>query len=246
MTTTKNENPVNIKPRSHPSTCIATVALLATAHSQTALAEPCDGAPNGFLFSDDKCTLPVEKRFGDNETGTTYEVYSCGSPKVTTVKFSEVKRKSRIATDLKAVLDSIRKDDLRSFDGPQCVLWTTELANKRATLTVEAHGPGDDGKDKQLQVATVLTGPKEHWYLGLDLPITDQKTLKYNPESDRLESRDKDAQLYLSMNYLLGDILVDVDEDPDRSLKPKWTDNLAVKFFVTASSRPFDSAGISF
>lgn len=223
---------------------IEPLLLASSLISGPADAAACDGKPGTFLFQDEQCTLPVDPRFGDEERGNDYEIFACPAPLVTTVKMTETKRKSRIASDFDAVLDSLKKDDSKALSTPTCVPWKAKLSYKRGTLVVEAYGRGDDGKDKQLQSVTVLTGPTEHWFLGLDLPVTDQKTLKYDSATGTLKPRDKDSQLYVSLNYLLGDVLVDVDEDIGLRSQRKWTDDLAVKFFVKASSRPMDSAGV--
>lgn len=209
------------------------ISLFATA----AYAGPCDGSAGSFLFKDASCSVPIEPRFGDDETGTTYKVFACRSVK--SIAFTETKRRSRIAEDLKLIADSIAKDVLAA---PRCdvQLWEKELAHKRGTLVISAKG----ADDKELQSATVITGPEEHWFLGLDLPVTDQETLKFDSATQTLQPKDKESQLYLSLNYLLGDVLVGVDESAGPGAPKRWYDDFAIKLFVHASSRPFDSAGV--
>jgi hypothetical protein len=210
--------------------------------AMTANADPCDGKPGTFLYKDQNCTVPIEPRFGDTadekEMKSTYEVWACKAVK--SITMTEAKRRTRIADDLKTIVDSIRKDRLGAEATSTCDVqsWTKELAYKRGTLVISAKG----ADDKELQAATVVTGPTEHWFLGFDLPVTDQETLKFDSTTQTLLPKDKETQLYLSLNYLLGDILVDVDEKA--GVPRRWTDNFSIKLFVQASSRPLDSAGV--
>jgi hypothetical protein len=207
-----------------------------------AQAQPCDENDRTLLYQDSKCTIPLNPRFGeDPEAGDLYTVWSCNV--VTKVTITEEKRKTRIAQDAKDVLESIKKGDAKAMLDKTCAKeWSQKLNFKRGKLVVKGYGISPvDSKETELVKRDVITGPAEHWFLGLDLPVTDQKTLKYDSESKTLKPRDKDPQLYLSVNYLIGDVLVDADE---RGKHYSLIDDVSIKFFVRASSHPLDSAGV--
>jgi hypothetical protein len=202
---------------------------------------PCAGDKGTLLFTDPICTNPIQSRYGDDERDGTkmknpYAVYTCNT--VSKVTFTEKERKSRIQSDLKAVFDSLKKGGV-AVASPACdsTPKTYQLKYGRGTLDVKAV----NDKGEELQSNTVITGPVEHWFLGLDLPVTSQKTLKYDSATQTLKPREKDAQFYLSLNYLLGDVLADMGDDSNWG---KWKEHISIKLFVRASSRPFDSAGV--
>lgn len=202
----------------------------------------CDGEKKQLLFSDSQCTKPIESRYGDDkneftdgELNNPYRVYACNE--VVKVTIGEKKRKSRIQQDFEAVIDSIKPGTkAQGAAEPTCTLWEQQLQFQRGTLEVK--GLGEDGET--LQAKPVISGLAEHWFLGLDLPVTDQKTLKYDSATGTLQPREKDVQLYLSLNYLFGDVLADVDEGE----ASKGLGSFSFKIFMRASSKPLDSAGV--
>lgn len=208
----------------------------------------CDLAKKQLLFMDDQCDIPIESRYGDDTrekdkkvTLNPYKIFVC-EDFVKKVTGTEKKRKSRIESDFDTILGSLKEANTAALVKPTCKVkpWSQQLLFKRSTLEIKALNEAGE----ELQAKTVITGPKEHWFLGLDLPVTSQKTLKYDSETQTLQPKDKDVQLYLSLNYLLGDVLVDMDEGGKPTGWNNFVDNLSIKLFVRASSRPFDSAGV--
>ena len=195
-----------------------------------------------LLFEDKECKYPIEPRYGDDELDTKgeminpYVVYAC--PDVVKVTITEKKRKTRIQQDFEAVIDSASSGI--GVAETSCRPFRQDLQFSRGTLAVKAV----DEQDAVLQENSVITGPKDHWFLGLDLPVTSHETLKYDAEANALVPKEKDVQLYLSLNYLFGDVLVDMKEEFRPVGWDDFFDNLSLKLFVRASSRPLDSAGV--
>lgn len=109
-----------------------------------------------------------------------------------------------------------------------------DLLYERATLTIRA--VSKTGKDDQS--VTILTGPKEHLYLGIDLPVTQRKSLKYDSATKTLQPQNDSPQLYLSINYYFGDLAGEEDERGPR-------DRFSVKVLALFSKRPLDSFGVA-
>lgn len=118
-----------------------------------------------------------------------------------------------------------------------------EAADKKSPALVapeRAAAPAATDKpdaSTQEHTVTVIKGSPEHWYLGIDLPVTNSKTLKYDSASNSLLPVGSGHQLYLSINYLIG---TDVFEADDAS----WNKRFSAKAFIAAQSRPFDSVGL--
>jgi len=92
--------------------------------------------------------------------------------------------------------------------------------------------------DTTLQTAaiTITTGPTEHWYLSTSVPLSSIKELQYVDSTGTFEPRDKPKRFLVGANFLMGDILSD---------KHSLIGGLAPGVFVEASSKPFESFGLS-
>ncbi len=210
--------------------------------------DTCD-TNKGYLYSESGCRIPLTPRYLNEHRATPIPIFACATS-VSKVTVQEQKRKTRLASDIETIIDSIKpKKKLLLREEPSCKDWSQPLTYTRGSLVVTAK----DAQDKDLQVAKVTTGPKEHWFLGLDLPVTSRKTLKYDSESQTLKPREEHNQFFLSFNYMLGDILLDPDDalsaekashPPQDALVRHALDDLSVKFFLNASSKPLDSAGV--
>jgi hypothetical protein len=146
-----------------------------------------------------------------------------------TVKIAEKERHTRLYEDLQTVVSSLNAEDKCS---PITVSKTLQF--KRSVVTIT----GVDKSGSDAAAVSVVTGPTEHAYLGLDLPVTNRKDLKYDTASKSLQPASASPQLYLSLNLLYGDIL-----SPPQSALSKQIDNFSLKFFISANSTPLNSYG---
>jgi hypothetical protein len=147
----------------------------------------------------------------------------------------ETPRLTVFAKDVQTLLGSVTK--LGAAGATSCVTETYKLENVRATLTLTPE-PKDTNDTNVVKSADVTTGPREHWSLGLNLPISNSKTLKYDSSTQTLQPQDTNPQLYLSADYLIGDTASDPKEVPP-------LERFTLKGMVLASSRPLDSLGLA-
>jgi hypothetical protein len=162
------------------------------------------------------------------------------------IQIEEKERNSRFYEDLRSVIGKFGGAE-KSATGTKCpdLEKTHEQQYPRSTLTVTAVAASGE---KENVSRTIVAGPKEHLYLGIDLPVTQRKTLKYDNSTRTLQPNGDSPQLYLSVNYMLGDVLTSEDaKDPKtkKYVRPAldW-ERLSVKAMVLASKRPLDSFGI--
>jgi hypothetical protein len=157
--------------------------------------------------------------------------YDCAL-KVASFKITETERQLRIYEDLTALLKKL-VDGKSNAPCMNTGKETYTLKFVRATIKVSAL----DASGTEVAATTLITGPKEHLALGVDLPVTKAKSLKYDSTSQTLRPQDTNPQLYISANYLFGDVL----EKPE-NLKP--LERFELKALVLASRRPLDSYGV--
>lgn len=193
-------------------------------------------ADDGVFYSDDKLTTPISTRITNSPTDNAKTITAGDQIKVwvngctySNVRFDETERHSRIANDFNALLGNLKgRATLLESCGPK--LYEYPLRYDRAQLKLTAI----DLTGKEASTVTIVTGPKEHLYLGLDLPINSSETLKYDATTKSLVPADTNPQLYLSFNYYFGDLA-----NPNES-KSKFS----LKAMVLATSRPLDSIGL--
>ncbi len=110
-----------------------------------------------------------------------------------------------------------------------------QLERADANLTVSLKSAPDAKASLPL-----VTGPKEHWFITGDAIVRGVKELKYDPDSKTIVEREKPQQLYLGINYMMGDVL----------RKYPWYsgERVVAKFMFLPNKHPFDSigAGIGF
>lgn len=228
----------------------------ASANDQVQTAE--EAAVLGVLYYFPKDKIPTPKptdltkefRLRDGQRfilsgGDKLAVYAdaCAEPKVTDVTFKEEERELRILGEIKKIIKHYTGTgpgaDAACGEGEvRLVKYEHELELKRANVKVVATSAS--GQDAEY---TVVTGPAEHWFLSLDLPVTNRDVVKYDSTSGTLQPKETEPQLYFGINYLLGDVL---------SPAPKVgaladllnKDNLSVKLMLRASSKPLDSIGL--
>lgn len=156
--------------------------------------------------------------------------YDC--KKVASLKIEEKERQLRIYEDIRSLIVKLISGTGETI----CLDYGKEsyaLKYDRATVKVTAL----DKAGAEVAVKTLITGPKEHLSLGVDLPVTKSKTLKYDETSQSLRPQDSNPRLYLSANYLFGDVL----EQPEHL---KGLERLEIKVMLLASRRPLDSIGV--
>lgn len=203
----------------------ATLAVMNLANTDT----------NHFLFlgdidSTNDNKLPLPSRLMKTKGNTIRVVYD--SCQVTTVEVVETARKSRLRDDISLLLGDLLDKMSRTSE---CRLEHKDytLRHKRAKLKVV--GKASDGT--VVESIDIVTGPTENFYLGLDLPVDDGDALKYDSDSKSLKPKDSEPQLYLSLNFLTGDVM----SDPATF---SAFEKVSFKALMRASDRPLDSVGV--
>jgi hypothetical protein len=193
-------------------------------------------ADGDIFFKDQNGKEPLDTRDAKLTKGGTISVY-IDSCKVDDVEFVETKRQTRFASDMALLIGKLA-GAAKAACTPNYVLYqSNELQFDRASVKISALKG-----NKEVSAITVITGPEEHAYLSLDLPVNNTKTLKYDTASKSLIPQNTNPQMYLGFNYLWGDIASPVDS---KSYKDASIfDRISAKFMVSASSRPLDSYGI--
>lgn len=181
-----------------------------------------------FMDPDDTTKPLAERMLLKKNQKVRVKVDSC---KYKDVKFEEKERQSRLYEDVRAVFGKL----LAGLEAvcPNFTEYSHTLKYDRSKLTLIAVSVDE----KQTPTMTVITGPKEHLFLGLDLPVTKTSQLKYNDSTKTLEPKDTNPQLYLSLNWYIGDVAA--KQETQRGF-----DRFSVKALVLASTRPLDSMGL--
>lgn len=205
-------------------------ALFVVLSGQLAFADNPDTKSDNF-FKDRQLTQPFPSRVLSGK-GATIEVFYDTCQVTGKVSFKEEERNSRIRSELLQLVKAVAGPQASSTD--VCTTGMASYVTKytRSTLTISA-----PVKDDKVETRTVLVGPIERLFLGVDLPVGDRKTLQYDEESKSLVPKDKAAQLYLSLNIASGDVLTATED-------LKSLDRLSLKLMVKASSHPLDAYGI--
>jgi hypothetical protein len=211
------------------------IAVLAASIAPSGLAAPDDKESPAFMLNQEGQRVPLrERQLKTKGEEIKLAVDDCRYDKAK-IEFDEKERNSRIYEDVRAILDKDKDTTIAAVQCPNYVdVKPHALRHKRSTLTVTA--PARDGKSSASE--TLITGPEEHWYLSIDLPVTSTKQLKYDSGSRTLQPQDDKPQLYLSLNLQWGDVLSKRGDllDPER---------LSLKFLVLADNRPLDSFGMA-
>ncbi len=151
----------------------------------------------------------------------------------------ETSRKTALATGISAVVKTILdKQSMWAAVQPQPLqlcftAFKQVLINDRATaeVSVSFKSSPDEKASKQL-----ITGPAEHWFLSGDAIVKGAKELKYDPDKKAIFSRDKPEQLYLGINWMVGDVYSRYDR--------LSTQRAVLKLMILPSRHPFDSVGV--
>ncbi len=218
----------------------ATFSLEAAAQCPAEMPGPAvANTPPNYLFKDRNCSqrLPTRREFKGTATPDErkFEVYYCKN--LVTLTVTETERKTRIESDFAAVRKATGAFDARPEN---CVPQEVFPKYEHGTLKVVAKSPTGE----ELQTLEVISGLREHLFLGLDLVVTSKDILKYDSTTGTLTPKDENPNLYLSFNYMLGDVLNDPDTGIEKDFGRQFKDNLSIKLFVAASKHPLDSFGV--
>lgn len=149
------------------------------------------------------------------------------------IEFKETERNSQIHEDIIILVKKIADP---KNDGSDCKLTSSKYKTKykRSNITITAK----TDEDKVLGTKALVVGPNENLSLGLNLPINNRKTLKYDSASGKLLPQDDAPLLYLSLDLTPGDVLTSPDDSKE------WKDRFTIKAMVEASSHPVRSYGL--
>ncbi len=143
----------------------ATIALAMSLNMSLAF-----GSDDLQLYTDSECKtpLPSSYRMEQDEKGKSIKLYFKDGP-IDAVNFKESERQTVIAAQAEQLVAKIvRKSEKGMMRVPEAC--NNEVSHDfqytRALITVTAHS--NDGKTTRQY--TILTGPTERWYLGLDMP----------------------------------------------------------------------------
>lgn len=151
----------------------------------------------------------------------------------TQIVINEADRDTQIATDIGTLIKLVGNFAIKATPEEKYVDYI--VMKDRATLSIKIVGPAkDDGKT--LAQTSIITGPKEHWYLSADMPITKASQVKYDSTTNSFKEKEAPTIFYIGLNYMLGDVLSD---------RQSWTNNLIIKGLFKASNSPLDSIGIA-
>jgi hypothetical protein len=218
-----------------PGSVTASVLILGLASGATATTSQPAAAPvndsAAKFYSDSQCQTELSPRDGEHPIVTGTMSVWVFDDTVANVKFDEKKRDTRFFEDLRSILKTVLP--LPAPAVRTCKEYRYTLQNKRASVTVTAY----DRADKAIGSMVVVAGPREHLFLGLDLPVNNHKTLKYDSASGSLLPQSNTPELYLSFNFLDGDILAKAQD-------LHWYQDFSGKLLIRASSRPLDSIGV--
>ncbi|MEO8007517.1 MAG: hypothetical protein ABI728_03210 [Betaproteobacteria bacterium] len=131
-----------------------------------------------------------------------------------------------------------KDEEAASSDGQQS--GSDEAKNqgekKAGVQEVAKSAPTKEEKKDAPPSVTVLTGRTENWFLSGDVLVKGAKQLKYDSSSKTITEKEKPSQIYLGINYMIGDLYTPYDwMDPHR---------LVIKGLLSASKSPFDSYGV--
>jgi hypothetical protein len=129
------------------------------------------------------------------------------------------------------------------------------LAKTRATLKVvgsqlpekTSHAVPDTASNRDTSskpdslTLSLITGPKEHFFLSANVANTTAHQFKYDETKQSLQPVAKPKEFFVGIDYTIGDILDDSKQSRLRSFR----DGLYVGLTLEGSSRPFNQLGVS-
>lgn len=199
-----------------------------------------------------------------NDTVELWQVYK-GSPIPSDkIERKEAERDTQISTDLGVLLTIIKEKigieekaimqaDTLTMEQADLLKLSLEpkirkeepdikLLEKRGTLTfkvLDTHaiaGTGAEDKKEESKELKIITGPSEHWFLSVDVPVTKVSEIQYDSSTNSLQKKDAPTLFYLGINYMLGDLYAH---------NQSWSDYVVFKALINLSSKPQDSFGVA-
>ncbi len=152
---------------------------------------------------------------------------------------TEEKRLSRIAKDVKTVIEAVAGTPRQAAAAPtepqnKCVRYDQRY--DRSTISIRPRKSSDDKRD--FGEVTYIVGPREHWYLAADMGLNNIKQATFSQATNSVIEKSRTAGFYISVNYKVGDVYTSADAVPRLSF-----DRLSFKVLVNASTKPMESYG---
>ena len=172
-------------------------------------------------------------------------VFSNSSVKVE-VKVDEKIRTTRLAADLVTFIKIASRGGLpgrRTTDSPHDFelvhsFWTLQHSRANLTATTTAAVASRDVATAPDTLQAVLdTGPSEHWFLSVDIPVNRVDDITLN-DAGAPVSKEKPTGYLIGTNFMLGDLLA---EGPSRN---RLLSGLTFGLGFEPSSHPANSLGL--
>lgn len=106
------------------------------------------------------------------------------------------------------------------------------LTRERAEVVIKTTDPAEPKNPVEFRV---ITGAKENWFLTGDVLTKGAKELKYDVDNKAITQRDKPEQVYIGINYMIGDVY--------GKLPPLDVGRTVIKLIATPN-RQLDSVGL--
>lgn len=151
------------------------------------------------------------------------------------IEIVEKPRRTRLAGDLAKLAELAKEVVFAAEIKYGKAVRHYSLTRERAVLTVTA-SQKPEGGDSVSAAAAIITGPREHAFLAVDLPITRTSQAKYNASTGSLEPKEAPSKFHISINYTLGDVL-------SSRYESLW-EGLVLKGLCEATKKPLDSYGV--
>lgn len=118
--------------------------------------------------------------------------------------------------------------------GAESLELRTAILEALGTVDTSSAGAGSGPTGLTPVKASLLTGPKEHWFFSADVPLTKASQLQTNEQTGQVELADEPSTFYVGVNFMWGDLAA-ADQG--------FFSNVVFKGLLKASRRPLDSLG---
>ncbi len=189
-----------------------------------------------------------------NDTVTVYVLYGTlegpNPGPVPRISFAEVKRRSRLESDLRTLMSVVQRTidpsaAVEAVPGLACAMKQHTLVYRRAHLKVSvqrakpASEPADETGEEAAVETTLRTGPKEHWFVSADVPLTQLNDVQFN-ENSELELAETPSRWLVALNFTPGDLAED-----ENNWSRNVLHNLVIKTQITLSTEPLETFGFA-
>lgn len=184
-----------------------------------------------------------------------YVVYDLKNECEPRVKILEQERGTRLADDLKELVKIVVGSvSTRSGEPEVGVLQVSGKLNaRRAVISFGARSvPTRDISKCEVEsdacadgvcryaVLKVVSGPKEHLFLSVDVPLSKVSSLKYDSATGTVSPRDAPTKVYAGINWMVGDVV-----EPSVGSWSRPLERIVVKGLIEASAKPSNSFGVA-